>query len=241
MGKVFNTLAVALFAGLVHSQASAATVLKFQSDGYFSNVTNCSGGSPGCSISADKNVLKMSGGTWPSNQSSTLKITDITSPNITTNQNDYVIGMITWTNLATYNTDQDFNVKYTFSLSFSKPNASTDSQLFNLEITQPTNPTPDNVFNISQSTLDKLGPFTLNGVTVSDIHFAEYGDGWYNGSKWTNPEGGTSTLKILADFTFQAAPPVPEPSTWAMMILGFGGVGFMAYRRKRNGSALKTA
>jgi PEP-CTERM motif len=27
---------------------------------------------------------------------------------------------------------------------------------------------------------------------------------------------------------------VPEPSTWAMMILGFAGVGFMAYRRKAN-------
>jgi hypothetical protein len=27
---------------------------------------------------------------------------------------------------------------------------------------------------------------------------------------------------------------VPEPSTWAMMILGFAGVGFMAYRRKNN-------
>jgi hypothetical protein len=26
--------------------------------------------------------------------------------------------------------------------------------------------------------------------------------------------------------------PVPEPSTWAMMILGFAGIGFMAYRRK---------
>jgi hypothetical protein len=24
----------------------------------------------------------------------------------------------------------------------------------------------------------------------------------------------------------------PEPSTWAMMILGFAGIGFMAYRRK---------
>jgi PEP-CTERM motif-containing protein len=24
----------------------------------------------------------------------------------------------------------------------------------------------------------------------------------------------------------------PEPSTWAMMILGFAGVGFMAYHRK---------
>jgi hypothetical protein len=25
---------------------------------------------------------------------------------------------------------------------------------------------------------------------------------------------------------------VPEPSTWAMMILGFFGLGFMAYRKK---------
>jgi PEP-CTERM motif len=25
---------------------------------------------------------------------------------------------------------------------------------------------------------------------------------------------------------------VPEPSTWAMMILGFAGIGFMAYRQK---------
>lgn len=24
----------------------------------------------------------------------------------------------------------------------------------------------------------------------------------------------------------------PEPSTWAMMILGFAGIGFMAYRKK---------
>jgi PEP-CTERM motif len=34
---------------------------------------------------------------------------------------------------------------------------------------------------------------------------------------------------------------VPEPSTWAMMILGFMGVGFMAYRRKQNGSAFRLA
>ena len=34
---------------------------------------------------------------------------------------------------------------------------------------------------------------------------------------------------------------VPEPSTWAMMILGFGGVGFMAYRRKSKKPALMAA
>jgi PEP-CTERM motif-containing protein len=32
---------------------------------------------------------------------------------------------------------------------------------------------------------------------------------------------------------------VPEPSTWAMMLLGFAGVGFMAYRRRNQTAALE--
>ena len=32
---------------------------------------------------------------------------------------------------------------------------------------------------------------------------------------------------------------VPEPSTWAMMILGFAGVGFMAYRRRSGSTAMR--
>ena len=35
-------------------------------------------------------------------------------------------------------------------------------------------------------------------------------------------------------FTLTQVSAVPEPSTWAMMILGFLGVGFMAHRRKSN-------
>jgi hypothetical protein len=31
---------------------------------------------------------------------------------------------------------------------------------------------------------------------------------------------------------------VPEPSTWAMMILGFAGVGFLAYRRRNQFAAV---
>jgi PEP-CTERM motif len=34
---------------------------------------------------------------------------------------------------------------------------------------------------------------------------------------------------------------VPEPSTWAMIILGFCGLGFVAYRRKQNGAPLSVA
>lgn len=33
--------------------------------------------------------------------------------------------------------------------------------------------------------------------------------------------------------------PVPEASTWAMMLLGFFGIGFMAYRRKGSASSLR--
>jgi hypothetical protein len=46
----------------------------------------------------------------------------------------------------------------------------------------------------------------------------------------------TGTLqKVDATMTYRILSPaesVPEPSTWAMMLLGFAGVGFMAYRRK---------
>jgi hypothetical protein len=35
----------------------------------------------------------------------------------------------------------------------------------------------------------------------------------------------------MTPITFEVAA-VPETSTWAMMLLGFAGVGYMAYRRK---------
>jgi hypothetical protein len=45
--------------------------------------------------------------------------------------------------------------------------------------------------------------------------------------------GGTVNVSQVA--------PVPEPSTWAMMMLGFAGVGFMAYRRRNQSTALTVA
>jgi PEP-CTERM motif len=41
----------------------------------------------------------------------------------------------------------------------------------------------------------------------------------------------TSGGNVLLASVDGIASAVPEPSTWAMMILGFAGVGFMAYRR----------
>jgi PEP-CTERM motif len=39
-------------------------------------------------------------------------------------------------------------------------------------------------------------------------------------------------IEITYDYTPSAVAAVPEASTWAMMLLGFAGVGFMGYRRK---------
>ena len=48
---------------------------------------------------------------------------------------------------------------------------------------------------------------------------------------------GSANDTYFKNFTVSS---VPEPGTWAMMILGFMGVGFMAYRRK-SGPALRIA
>jgi hypothetical protein len=52
--------------------------------------------------------------------------------------------------------------------------------------------------------------------------------------------GTSETLKLSQGSATEASPivdnisiaAIPEPSTWAMLLLGFAGVGFMAYRRK---------
>jgi hypothetical protein len=49
--------------------------------------------------------------------------------------------------------------------------------------------------------------------------------------------GAGVTSQYFDNISLDVEAAVPEPSTWAMLILGFVGVGFMAYRR-RNGAPL---
>jgi hypothetical protein len=225
MNSAVKIAAAALLIGLVHSQANAATV-DFTGTGAWSNL-NCSG----CDIGGQGNrTLDMSG-----NNNSTITINNVNANDVPLNQIGYTLGSLTWVNRASTGGDQDFTVRYTFTLNFGDPNLPADSQQFNLQITQPTNPPGDNVFHIDDALLSSLA-FISNGIMLSNIHFVETGAGDYNGSTWTNPEGGTSVLSITANISA-----VPEPSTWAMMILGFAGVGFLAYRRRNNGPAFRVA
>jgi hypothetical protein len=46
------------------------------------------------------------------------------------------------------------------------------------------------------------------------------------------PNSGAYSIFFSEGFAGAGVGGVPEPSTWAMMLLGFAGVGFIAYRRK---------
>jgi hypothetical protein len=72
-------------------------------------------------------------------------------------------------------------------------------------------------------TIDNFGirPFTLGPSTI-----------FFNGTTFEISWSGTDPVfGTIGGFAFLTAA-VPEPSTWAMMLLGFAGLGFMAYRRK---------
>jgi len=51
------------------------------------------------------------------------------------------------------------------------------------------------------------------------------------GATFANAQGGNDVIQAV-----QLTTAIPEASTWAMMVLAFLGVGFMAYRQKGQGS-----
>jgi PEP-CTERM motif len=54
-----------------------------------------------------------------------------------------------------------------------------------------------------------------------------------------NPGQADNQTLVFESTDLSRTSPVPEPSTWALMILGFASVGFMAYRRKNQGLAFR--
>ena len=74
-----------------------------------------------------------------------------------------------------------------------------------------------NELTLNPTTLDQFGISFLGGDSSSIVNF--------------------SNVSLTQQTTEVAA--VPEPSTWAMLVLGFAGVGFLSYRR--SGSHLRLA
>ena len=77
--------------------------------------------------------------------------------------------------------------------------------------------------------LSFAGVSFANATTNYNL-FADDGNFVVGNAVCTICSGGNETIVNLTLTEEVAA--VPEPSTWAMMVLGFAGIGFMAYRRK---------
>ena len=81
--------------------------------------------------------------------------------------------------------------------------------------------TPTGLVEFAGITGVPIVPGVVNRIVVSGL---SRGQGSYGGN---------------ASFTPAATPGVPEPSTWAMMLFGFGAVGFGMRRRKSEGKTAR--
>ena len=93
-------------------------------------------------------------------------------------------------------------------------------------------------FNFTGFDTFKVVTFKWDPDTVINSSYGATGFDFINATVTAVTSGGTFTGKFAQVLGTQdvvaSLSPVPEPSTWAMMILGFAGVGFMAYRRRTN-------
>lgn len=85
----------------------------------------------------------------------------------------------------------------------------------------------------------EFASFTGNSVTLSNLF--SFANGSYSLSFSFAGSLPPVNAPVFDNGTFKAVvTAVPEPATWAMMVLGFLGVGFVSYRR-RAGSSLRLA
>jgi hypothetical protein len=91
----------------------------------------------------------------------------------------------------------------------------------------------------------KTESITFTGVKGPDADFDRLGIVSHDGetlklvtvSVPPSQTGGESFKEFKQIEFSSAAPVIPEPSTWAMMLLGFAGLGFAAYRASRRTAA----
>lgn len=78
---------------------------------------------------------------------------------------------------------------------------------------------------------------TVAGLSIANG--ASFGFRWVDANSGANDHGlGVDNLLITS--TFEPVAVIPEPATWAMLLVGFGAIG-MVVRRRRGGLALAKA
>lgn len=144
------------------------------------------------------------------------------------------------THINTQNSTQSFTDHYSFNLAnistvlfgYTSNNLLASSKLYLQNDVSPTGPSLGDT-----AAADVTSPIQSSFVAISNN----------NPSSWSFSSLAAGSYYLLVDsriqgknetgtFTLTEATitPVPEPETYAMLLAGFGLVGFMSYRRQRN-------
>lgn len=106
--------------------------------------------------------------------------------------------------------------------------------------------------NGTQNTFDALLQSLTDNNPSPVFHAKSLGAGWFHYSggfvagagpyefSLNYTPGGRTAADFVVD-NIAIAANVPEPATWAMMIMGFMGIGFVAYRRRTAPTAFRLA
>jgi hypothetical protein len=81
--------------------------------------------------------------------------------------------------------------------------------------------------------------FTIAGVSVSD--FVANSNGFFAVADLLGPIGTGEVGGKIEAIIGQTSSSVPEPSTWAMLLIGFAGLGFAGYRKAKTTRTAFTA
>jgi hypothetical protein len=126
-------------------------------------------------------------------------------------------------------TNPDYPTASILNVAFSGPVSGLSFTFNNYDNSGGSAPTTFTAFNasdavVSTGSLQFVNDFSqVNAVAGSGIVDLQF----------NNNNGGNSWYFAVQELTYTSSvSAVPEPSTWAMMLLGFAGLGFMAYRRK---------
>lgn len=125
----------------------------------------------------------------------------------------------------------------TFALATGTHNYSGDSFTLEVLFTLPAGVTPNGSSSVFSSIITGQVKQGQNGDVSVNFDNTAHTYSW---------AGGTFTLavddvskfsvghsnSVTGEITLTSVSAVPEPASWAMMLLGFSGVGFLAYRRR---------
>jgi hypothetical protein len=98
-------------------------------------------------------------------------------------------------------------------------------------------PTTDNFVTDASGMMSSVAFQGTSGASHNTDNFGSWiGDSVFTNAEFCDFDGHCNNISAdgfdnASKWTVAAAGTIPEPSTWAMMLLGFAGLGFAGYRR----------